>query len=91
MILDDSKVALPLSGGKELVLASLINRKVQGARTIFLPQLSKLPRFGRTERENWAALIYELGDSDQNQLWDLVHSTKELTGWIGMEATQASL
>ena len=52
---------------KELVLASL-NEKIQGA------QLSKFPRFGRPERENWAALIHEQGHSGQNQFWELVRS-----------------
>ena len=35
----------------ELVLTTL-NGKVQGALTFFPPQLSKFPRFGRSEREN---------------------------------------
>ena len=53
------------------------------ARTFFPPQLSKFPRFGRPERENWAALIREQGRSGQNQFWELVRSIKELTGRTG--------
>ena len=46
--------------GKELVLASFKNGKVQGARVHFFPpQLSKFPRFGGSERENRVALIHE--------------------------------
>ena len=51
-----------------------INWKIQGARVRFPLQLSKFPRFGRPERENWVALIHEQGHSGQKQLWELVRS-----------------
>ena len=66
-----TKVVFHLSdvaGSKELVVASL-SRKVQDTR---VPSRSN---FGRSELENWAALIHEQGQAWQNYFWELVRST----------------
>ena len=47
-----------------------LNGKVQDARVGFPTKTLKFPRFGRPERENWAALTHE-DHSGQNPFWEL--------------------
>ena len=70
----DSEDPAIVSVHMEARLKASLNGTVQAHAYTFQPHLSKFPRFGRPERENWAPLIHEQGHSGQNQFWELVRS-----------------